>query len=273
MTSVKLDTHFIESTSGRLHVTSWASEGCTQAVVFVPPFAEEMNKSRRQIAMAAKALAACGFAAVLPDLYGTGDSEGEFHEATWESWVADIESVFRWVESEGRQADTVIATRFGCLLACASLHAASRSVKRTIFWQPVNSGYRHISRLLRVAVAASLMRAGPRLTIEGLREVLAGGARVDVGGYVLSPQLARRIDEQSLTRLADARLGRLHILYLTRSQGRSEQSEDTRIDDLAKEIGIRARVLRLQGAPFWTSSEIVTNEDLVDMTIQLLADS
>jgi alpha-beta hydrolase superfamily lysophospholipase len=40
------------------------------AVVYVHPFAEEMNKSRRMAALQAKALAAAGYAVLQIDLHG-----------------------------------------------------------------------------------------------------------------------------------------------------------------------------------------------------------
>ena len=55
-------------------------------VLYVPPFAEEMNKSRRLVALQARRLAAAGFGVLVPDLYGTGDSAGDFAEARWSIW-------------------------------------------------------------------------------------------------------------------------------------------------------------------------------------------
>jgi exosortase A-associated hydrolase 2 len=60
------------------------------AIVYVPPFGEEMNKSRRMAALQARALAAAGWHVLQIDLFGTGDSEGDFAEATWDAWLEDI---------------------------------------------------------------------------------------------------------------------------------------------------------------------------------------
>ena len=58
---------------------------CRGAALYVPPFGEEMNKSRRMAALQARALAAAGFGVLQLDLYGCGDSSGEFAEARWAS--------------------------------------------------------------------------------------------------------------------------------------------------------------------------------------------
>jgi pimeloyl-ACP methyl ester carboxylesterase len=44
----------------------------------VHPFAEEMNKSRRMAALQSRALAAQGYAVLQIDLFGCGDSGGDF---------------------------------------------------------------------------------------------------------------------------------------------------------------------------------------------------
>src|SRR5262245_5413710 len=70
-------------------------------VLFVPPFAEEMNKSRRQVMLAARALAAAGFGVLLSDLYGTGDSGGEFADGRVAAWRSDLLSGAGALEQEG----------------------------------------------------------------------------------------------------------------------------------------------------------------------------
>ena len=57
-------------------------------IVYLHPFAEEMNKSRRMAALQSRALASAGFAVRQLDLLGSGDSEGDFGDASWDLWVA-----------------------------------------------------------------------------------------------------------------------------------------------------------------------------------------
>ena len=59
-------------------------------VMHLPAFGEEMNKSRAMVAAQARALANEGFQVFVPDYYGTGDSGGDFSEATWDLWLEDI---------------------------------------------------------------------------------------------------------------------------------------------------------------------------------------
>src|SRR5258705_9769402 len=48
------------------------------SVLYLPPFAEEMNKSRRMAALQARAFARIGWNVLQMDLFGCGDSSGEF---------------------------------------------------------------------------------------------------------------------------------------------------------------------------------------------------
>jgi len=53
------------------------------AVLYLHPFAEEMNKSRRMAALQSRMLAARGIAVLQIDLFGCGDSSGDFGDASW----------------------------------------------------------------------------------------------------------------------------------------------------------------------------------------------
>ena len=69
------------------------------ALIFLHPFGEEMNKSRRMAALQARALAAAGYAVLQIDLHGCGDSSGDFSEASWDSWLADVSLAHAWLRT------------------------------------------------------------------------------------------------------------------------------------------------------------------------------
>src|SRR5690606_5881333 len=70
------------------------------SVLFAHPFGDEHNKARRMVAYQARALAAQGFAVLVPDLYGCGDSAGEFAAAEWAGWQDDLRACFTWLRAE-----------------------------------------------------------------------------------------------------------------------------------------------------------------------------
>ena len=90
-------------------------------VLYAPPFAEEMNKARRMAALQARRLAAAGFGVLIPDLYGCGDSGGDFAEARWDIWRDDLSRCRDWLRGRGHHRLVLWGLRLGALLA-AELH-------------------------------------------------------------------------------------------------------------------------------------------------------
>src|SRR5438132_772625 len=106
------------------------------AVVVAPPFAEELNRSRRMIALGAERLAADGYAVLEADCLGCGDSSGDFGDAGWEAWLSDIERAHDWIANRYSVPTWIWGIRGGSLLASAILPRLS-TPPGLLFWQPV----------------------------------------------------------------------------------------------------------------------------------------
>src|ERR1035437_6520303 len=106
------------------------------AVVYVHPFAEEMNKSRRMAAVQAKAMANAGYAVLQIDLHGCGDSSGDFGDSSWESWVEDVTLACGWLQQRCDSDLWLWGLRTGCLLACEAAARIDMSIQ-LLLWQPV----------------------------------------------------------------------------------------------------------------------------------------
>lgn len=161
-----------------------------------------MNKSRRMVALQARALAAVGGTVAVLDPRGTGDSGGEHAAASWDGWLADAVAAWHWLVARGDQPVALWGSRLGALLA---LELAARELvtpAALLLWQPVATGKVWFSQLLRVANAQQIVdqdAAGP--TTKALREALAAGSAVEVAGYDLAPALvvpAERVDAAAL---------------------------------------------------------------------------
>ena len=134
MTGERLEAAFVDGTRGRLFVVLRGPATATSAVLIVPPFAEEMNKTRRTITEVARALAQRGMASVCVDLFGTGDSEGEFNQTSWEGWIDDLTTVDEWSRREhGLPITGVLATRLGCSLAASYSARRTQPLDRWVF--------------------------------------------------------------------------------------------------------------------------------------------
>ncbi len=89
---------FLEADGGRRFCLYHPPAGpARSALLYVHPFAEEMNRARRMAALQARAFAATGHAVLQIDLAGCGDSSGDFGDARWERWQADLALAAAWL--------------------------------------------------------------------------------------------------------------------------------------------------------------------------------
>ena len=167
------------------------------AVLYFPPFGEEMNKSRRMAALQARMLADHGYAVLLIDLYGCGDSSGDFGDATWQIWLQDILDAYTWLHSRCQAPLWLWGVRAGCLLATAAAMQLGEAAS-FLFWQPVLSGKQFLQQFLRLKVASELLTGDNKGGMEPLKRQLADGQAVEIAGYSLSPALAQGLEQAEL---------------------------------------------------------------------------
>ena len=53
------------------------------------------------VSLQAKQFCHKGYAVLIVDLFGTGDSEGDFGDANWEIWQNDMCVALRWLQDKG----------------------------------------------------------------------------------------------------------------------------------------------------------------------------
>lgn len=240
-------------------------------LLVVPPFAEEMNKSRRMVRLLADTLLERGWALAIVDLFGTGDSDGEFTEASWTRWQQDVIAAADWCARQGVTVKTLLGIRLGSVLAAAAAPALPDPPRGLVFWQPVLDSRRFLNQFLRLRVAASLTGNGTRETVPGLRQALAGGQAIEVAGYTVTPGLAAQIDAVGRPTLAASTL--VHWFELVREASASMPPAAARDIELLKAGGARIVSDVAAGMPFWSSSEIVVVPELVARTADALCGS
>jgi len=172
-----------------------AQGACIGALVYVHPFAEEMNKTRRMAALQARALAALGYAVLQIDLHGCGDSDGEFGAARWEHWQDDLGAACTWLAERCGGPVGLWGLRLGALLALDYACSAQVAPARLVLWQPVHNGAAYLTQFLRLRLASDMLgEAESGGGTAALRRALAAGESIEVSGYTLSPALADAID-------------------------------------------------------------------------------
>jgi exosortase A-associated hydrolase 2 len=263
---------FIEGPAGRIFVTARTpvAQG-GGSVLVVPPFAEEMNKSRRMFADLAEALRARGIATVIPDLHGTGDSDGEFRDAGWDQWQTDVQRVSDWAAQQGWPVRALLGMRLGCALAAAVAHQLPQPVERTVFWQPVMEGARFLNQFFRLRVAAAMAGTKERESVADIRAQLRAGSVIEVAGYDLSPRLAEQLEGVRLKELIGPKLGVLHWMEVVRSADSTLPDASRQAIEMLRESGMSLHTDTVCGEPFWASTELVRVPDLIERTVRTLA--
>jgi pimeloyl-ACP methyl ester carboxylesterase len=149
-------------------------------VLFVPPLFEETNRTRRTLALAMRALAADGFATLLPDLPGQNESLVPLEQvdlASWQTALADAAATI--------DGPLVIASlRGGALL--------DHHPKAAAWWRlaPV-SGTSLLRTLMRARVAAD-REAGVTSSLDSL-QAEAAAAPLLLAGNKLSPAMISQL--------------------------------------------------------------------------------
>lgn len=250
---------FLPGRSGNLFSLYFApqtSQPAPRGVLLFPPFAEELNKSRRMIALQARRFAEAGFPVLVVDLFGTGDSAGNFGDARWELWRDDMQHAGRWLAATGVQSIIAWGLRSGALLALDVARELPLPIERLLFWQPVIRGEQMMTQFLRLRLAADLTTPGEKVSTQDLRAMLARGTPLEVAGYTLSPELVQRIDALDLKNMVASDTPLIDWLEIASTADRPLAPASRGVIDVWKQQGVDVRAATVVGEPFWNSLEI-----------------
>lgn len=271
MERVASEAFFLPRASGsRLCILHRPADGTPRgAVLYVHPFAEEMNKTRRMVSLGARSLAAHGWAVLLIDLAGCGDSTGDFGDASWNTWQEDVFEGWAWLSARFGGSQWLWGLRAGCLLA----GAAAKTIEprpRLLFWQPVLSGRQHLVQFLRLQLAReSIDGAAERTGTQALRAELAAGKPLEIAGYRLAPSLALGLDTAEL----DLSGYPEEVKWFEVGAGEPGELSPGSRAKVARwvEGGVKIESLAIPGPAFWQTVEITECPALVEATVAMLA--
>ena len=243
-------------------------------VVHAPAFGEEMNKARRMVSRQARELAGKGFSVLQIDLLGTGDSSGDFGDATWAAWLDDLIVAVRWLRehdaAHGAAPLWLWGLRAGCLLA---VEAAARLGEpcNFCFWQPPAAGKTLLQQFLRLKVAAEMMDGGAKGAMEQMKQALAAGDAVEIAGYTLGADLARGLESARLAPPTSTPApGRVAWLELSSQPGAAPSPVSAKAMAEWREAGWHVDAQTVQGPAFWQTTEIEEVPALLARTVESL---
>jgi len=244
---------------------------CRGAVLYVPPFAEELNRSRRMAALQARALAAQGYGVLQIDLYGCGDSSGDFGDARWDLWKQDLALGAAWLRDTLGQPLTLWGLRLGAALALDYARNARHPVETTLLWQPVLNGPAYLTQFLRLRMASALLAdaASAQGGTSALRDALRAGETLEIAGYDLAPELAAALDALDAPE-ALAPACPVHWFEAVNAPGQALPPAAARITADWQRRGVELDVHAVHCPPFWTTSEITVSPALLAATSDAL---
>lgn len=239
-------------------------------LLFLPAFAEEMNRSRWLVAHAARRFSEIGFGVLLLDLYGTGDSAGDHLDARWEAWLEDVSCAATWLRSRDEKPIWLWGLRLGATLA-AQASTSIGGFDRLILWQPVVSGARYMDQFLRIAIGEEITKAhGGAHSVAEIRDRLASDRSVEVAGYALHQALVRKIDALELSAETIPQSTSVSWLDVQPGDSGSIRQDAQNVLDAWQSNGTRLSSDSVQAPPFWLLPEPEPANAIVAATMRRL---
>ena len=221
-------------------------------LLYVHPFAGEMAASRNVIAAVSRYLADAGVGVLTLDLFGCGDSSGDFREARWEIWRNDLASAVRWLRQQGRDRIGLLGLRLGALLAMDFAAHSGESYDRIVLWQPVLNGETMLTQFFRMNLdQIGDGRDGIQLTQPECRKSLLPAKIVEVAGYELSSELIHAIDKLNLSPLGRAFFDPILWIEMGNESAPQLRPERLQVIEAWRRAGVTISTHTLSGLPFW----------------------
>jgi exosortase A-associated hydrolase 2 len=233
-----------------------------------------MNKSRKMLSDFARMASAMGIAVLLVDLYGTGDSEGEFEQATWQQWHHDVVSCLAWLKSNNPNVDIgLLGLRLGATLVMDVVcKNDALNLSDVVLWQPVINGKQFVGQFLRLRLAASVVANGKKESTAQLQNILAESGKLEVAGYMLNSQLISDIEATNISTitLATERNIRLTWYEVGMPPKKGLLPVSNKLIEAWQSRSLDVAAFFIAGIPFWSTQEIATCEALSISTLNNL---
>lgn len=241
-------------------------------ILFAPPFAEEMNRSRHMVSRQARLFASSGYRVVIVDLSGTGDSHGALASASLDTWSKELANVTRALQFDESLPVVLWALRLGALIGLNAVQKHSLAVDSAILWSPCISGSTYMKELLRLKLLASVLGSSDkRESVGELQARILDGATIEIAGYKLAPELYKTIAESEIFgMLKGLRSPVTWFEMVANTESAIPPHIAMGVDSLNSREG-QVSILKVVGAKFWSTTEITVSEDLAKHTLDCLA--
>lgn len=240
-------------------------------MLYLHPFAEELNKSRRMVALQIRALAAAGYDVLQIDLFGCGDSSGDFENASWDQWLTDGQLGVAWLQANSGAPLWLWGLRCGALLAADLSSRLSFEISH-LYWQPLLTGEAVLRDFQRLAIAGEILSGRGKEKRAEFKARLVAGMPIEVAGYTLSPALANRLGTCRLLDQCAASPARTGWLDIVSDSHREPSPVVAEMLATLQARGCRTNYAAVTGSAFWLNNDIETLPGLIEQTVRVLSE-
>ncbi|WP_439115345.1 hydrolase 2, exosortase A system-associated [Hydrogenophaga sp.] len=249
---------------------------CRGRVLYLHPFAEELNTTRRVVAQQARTMAQAGYAVLQVDLLGCGDSSGDFANATWQAWQADALRAHNWLQHHASGPLWMWGLRAGALLAVHLVtqlntpnQGPAAGPAHLLLWQPVHSGQLMLQQFLRLHAAAQWL-GNSSAHAPSPAKALAQGQPVDMAGYTLTPALAQGMGRASLQPPPGAQPGQMVWLDVSPLAAPTTSPASENALHAWRSAGWQVQAHTVAGPAFWQTVGTYDAPALIQATLAAL---
>jgi exosortase A-associated hydrolase 2 len=233
-------------------------------ILFIHPFGDEMNKARKMVAIQSSELTKLGYSVMQVDLYGCGDSSGEFKDANWEIWVKNVRSAVNFLENLNSHKIFFWGLRLGALLVLDYITRQKQKSNKIILWQPTLIGLKYINQQLRMNTYDK--KSQPKSILKSSME-MEKGEYAKIGGYSINHELYNSIVKLNIENFVKPeKIKRIEWFEISPVLENQLTFASGTIVKLIEDKRIKINARTLNGPPFWATTEISVVEKLVKLT-------
>ncbi len=238
-------------------------------VILVPPFAEELNRSKRMYVLLARLLAKSGFHTIHFDYSGTGDSLGEWGQFDYSDWLGNLRDVYESIDEEALEV-SFVALRFGALVLADAFGQGMIRSQKCILWDPIESGDSLVRQLVRMKIAAAMTENAKKITSKEVLDLIENSGYLESGGYRINKKLLDQISDKRLINNMDCMLANSKVHWMTLNARNKDKASwlPVGFDESALETGqpVTLHMHPVQDIKFWMQQETTISPKLLQET-------
>ena len=268
-----LTSGFLSGCKGRLFLSVQPSSAghmatsSSGATVILPPFADEMNKTRHLLTSLMCQLATQGYDSFLLDNYGTGDSEGDLDLASIDIWRTDLQQLLQLIGQSSYQHVSFVAVRFGSLQLFDLLnqYPLPIALKHVVLWQPLFETTKFWQQFARIKLAETL-GSDDKLTLTDLTKQLNAGNDIEIAGYPFNAVFYNSLMQLQSQFPKILNHQPVHWFNSTTTSSLAPALQQS-VAVLSKKCQLN--VVHLPCQPYWQAAELVQAPGLISQTVAL----